>query len=195
MIDLSFIVSAYDRPWLLTCCLASLRSQTHQNIEVIVTDNGDDVANVAEHRAACAYFGATHIRTEGPTCYHSAEVGAVKAKGEYLCFPSDDSYYVPTFAAEMLTMARDNQLDLAYCEMIYNPRGTVNHYHVLGVQPRLNMIDKTGFLVRKDKFHGFPGKPETAAPCGADGLFVDQMVNSVLGVRHQKHPGILVVHN
>ena len=39
-VDISYIVSCYDRPGDLIVCLGSLLRQTHRSFEVIVTDNG-----------------------------------------------------------------------------------------------------------------------------------------------------------
>src|SRR5208337_2687043 len=41
----SYIVSAYDRPDHLGCVLYSIKAQTDQSFEVIVTDNGGDERN------------------------------------------------------------------------------------------------------------------------------------------------------
>ena len=190
--DLSFIVSAFDRPDMLSCCLASLSVQTHKSIEVIVTDNSVDEAIRKQHQAACAQFGARYLSTQQKTCYHSAEVGAAQARGEFLCFPSDDSYYVPSFAYRMLREARERHLDLVYCGMVWGRPAPGSHYTLLLPQPKTNHIDKTGFLVRKSKFRPFPGKSD-GAPCGADGLLIEALARSC--VRHGLLADILVVHN
>jgi GT2 family glycosyltransferase len=191
--DISFIVSTYNRPEMLWCCLASLRAQTHKNIEIIVTDNATDIGVKATHRSACSLFDAQYIAANVLTCYHSAEMGVASASGTFLCFPSDDSYYVPTFAAEMLKVATERQASLVYCEMVYNPRWPMDTYRLLGAKPQLNHIDKTGFILRRDKFLGFPNKPESSMACACDGYLIDELVGQ--GVSHAKHERILAVHN
>lgn len=189
--DISFIVSAFDRPIALLGCIASLKLQTHKNIEIIITDNGD--SNIVcefnrDYVEIDDIFDVKYVETLGPTCYHSAEVGAQYARGRYLCFPSDDSYYCPPFAEEMLKAADLNNWDLVYCEMLHSFRGS--KYAVLGTEARLNRIDKTGFLVKRELFPGFPDK--TGGDCAADGLLIERLVRS--GIRHGKVDSCLVVH-
>lgn len=190
--DISFIVSAYDRPEMLLCCLASLACQTHQAIEVLVTDNSHDSVTQALHREHCNQLGATYIHTGLPGCYHSAEVGAQSARGTFLCFPSDDGYMVPTFAEVMLKDAREHNLDLLICGAVYGPRWSSERYHLMETAARLNFVDKTNFILRRSLFPGFPDKG-SGESCAADGLLIDRLVNQ--GVRHACIADVMVVHN
>jgi glycosyltransferase involved in cell wall biosynthesis len=192
-VDLSFIVSAYDRPEHLICCLASLALQDGAETEIIVTDNSNDPTTQAFHREYCEQLGARYIHTGLPGCYHSAEVGAQYASGAYLSFPSDDSYYVASFAEVMLKAAHERELDLAYCEMLYSPRWPGDKYRLLGVEPRLNKIDKTGWLIRRSKFYGFPDKGE-GQYCAADGMLIERLVADP-SIKHGFVDSCLVVHS
>lgn len=190
--DISFVVSCYDRPIQLLGCLAGLLSQTSSNNEIIVTDNATKgCPNQLQNESYSSLLGVKYINTEAIGCYHSAEIGAQSARGEFLVFPSDDSLYVPHFAEFMLKTAREQNLDLTYCEIVYSPRWPSESYHLMNVAPRLNSIDKTNFCLRKDKFIGFPDK--TPGACAADGMMIDRLVAS--GIRHGLAPGILAVHN
>lgn len=193
---ISYIVSAYDRSHLLPICLASLLFQTHTRSQLIVTDNSVDPLTIAGHRRICKEYRAQYINTRSISCYHSAEIGAEVAVGQYLCFPSDDSYFMPTFAELMLKAAYESDSDLVYCEMVHNEtplphRGT--GYRIRGVEPRVGYIDKTGFIVRRSMFGGFPCKPVIPAPSAADGALVELLINN--GARHKKIDDVLVVHN
>jgi glycosyltransferase involved in cell wall biosynthesis len=193
MTDISFIVSAFDRPEMLKCCLASLRVQTHRDIEIIVTDNSQDPDVRDMHYDTAYHFGAKYLATKASNPYHSAEMGAKIASGEYLCFPSDDSYYVPPFAAEMLKYGRFYDLDLVYCNLVYDGRWEGEPYFVMDVEPRLNVIDKTNFIVRKSVFPGFPDQPDAPVAFAADGMMIERLMKA--GVSHRKHKGVMVVHN
>jgi GT2 family glycosyltransferase len=193
--DISYIVSAFDRPKSLRCCLASLSVQTHQNFQVIITDNAEPGSfhqkwNEDIWREDIVL--ADYINTALPGCYHSAELAAQSARGIWLSFPSDDSYFVPHYAEFMLKAAREQSLDLVYAEQLYSPRWENEPYHLMGVKAQLNSIDKTGFFLKRSKFMGFPDKIANA-PCAADGLLIDRLVAS--GIRHGYAPGILSVHN
>src|ERR1019366_3091887 len=104
MPKVTYIVSTYNRPTLLRCCLASLAAQTDADFEVVVADNSPDFNITSQHQEVVADLRDPrfrHIDTDcvktciGWDCYHSAEYCARIAAGEWLCFPSDDSYYVP----------------------------------------------------------------------------------------------------
>lgn len=194
MPKISFIVSSYQRPKQLLCCLASLSVQTCQDFELIVTDNSfsDTAAYMAEQ--ITKMFRGRYTRTNKPSCYHSAEVGAQElATGEYLCFPSDDSYYVPTFVEQMLKQSLDSFYDFVYCDVLYDPRCGNGKYSVMDTKMKTNHIDKTCFLIRKDVFNslGFFAKTESG-PCTADGALAEMVAEKF---SHRKMEEVLVVHN
>lgn len=180
-----------------------MQSEPH---EIIVCCNHSDAKMIEAHRAITEHFGGKVYPTGrwGATCcYSSADMIVSKGivKGEWLCFPSDDSIYFACFSDLMLRAARQNNWDLVYCDCVYDPllrltdaytqaSGTRDRYGILDVKPRLGHIDKTGFLVKKKWFDGFPGKRR--GPSAADGLFIEELVNR--GIRHGKANGVLLVH-
>jgi glycosyltransferase involved in cell wall biosynthesis len=198
----SYIVSAYERPDCLTCCLASLKLQTDHNLEVIVADNGTDPVIKTCHRLLAEqdtrfrYVDSSKWASKSPgfDCYWSAEeiVERGIATGEYICLPSDDSYYTPVFQEAMLAKARAEDLGLVYCNMLYDRR-IGGKYSVLNVRPVSCGIDKTGFIVRRDCWIGFPNKPHTVTSSCCDGEMIEELVSR--GVRHGKVEEVLVVHN
>jgi hypothetical protein len=202
----TYIVSAFDRPRFLRGCLASLQVQTDPDFEVMVACNSPDpgmqlvqrdIVEPFDHRFR---FCDTDVMNAGPEgspawdCYWSAEwVVGNRAKGEYICLPSDDSYYVPIFQEAMLAKARAENLGLVYCDMLYDRR-MCGKYGVLEVHPIVDFIDKTGFLVRRDAWIGFPAKNTIElGPSKCDGEMIEELVRR--GVRHGKVEEVLVVHN
>lgn len=196
---ISFIVSAYDRPRQLACVLASLQVQTFENIEVVVVDNQRDYAVRHENETRVRNMVDRRMRyaaCECAHCYYSSEQGASLVCGEWLCFPSDDNYYVPAFAELMLKAAEltegNEGVGFVYCDMVYDPR-LHGVYSVVDVRPQVNNVDKGGFLIRRELFlevGGFPDK-ENGVVC--DGLLIEELVRR--GVRGVKAPGVLWVHN
>lgn len=92
--------------------------------------------------------------------YSVKEIGADKARGEYLCFPADDSQYKPEFVAEMTKP----ETDLVYCDWFFGKIGSS-----VKVLPQVGSIDIGGFIVRKsvwEKYRFFD-----KGSCG-DGMFV-----------------------
>lgn len=181
----SFIVSAFDRPHHLSCVLRSLQVQTEREFEVIITDNSKEQVNF-ETVFSIADNRFVYLSTQSTDCYASANRGAAQAKGDYLSFPSDDGYYVPRFLETMLQAA---PADLIYCDCVYDGYG--KKYEFWDAEPKLGLIDKGGFLVKREVFPGFNGAPE--GPCAADGWMIEQAVK--YGATTAKVPGILWIHN
>jgi hypothetical protein len=75
---------------------------------------------------------------------------------------------------------------------VYDARLT-GKYALLRQEPREGVIDKTAFLLRRDLFTGFPGKPVGDAPANCDGKLVEQLVSA--GVVHGKVDEVLLFHN
>ncbi len=206
MTKLSYIVSAYNRPEMLRCCLASLAVQTDQDFEVIVADNAPTYEQQKVNRRIVQLFDErfSHVDTDcvktcaGWDCYHSAEYVAAlySVKSEWLCFPSDDSYYMPDFQQKMIAALENQQTAFtyafAYCDWVSNYAA----YHAVIAEPRISRIDKTGFIVRRSVFSafGFPMKSkDTLAPIACDGYFIEKLIGE--GYRGVKVNEILMVHN
>ncbi len=193
---ISFIVSVLDRHDFLNACLASLYVQDGPK-EVLVACNSQNTGVIqACEMAAFQYdWRVFHTGLQGAkTCYESANMLAAQAKGEWLCFPSDDSLYVCKFSQVMIDAALRANADLVYCDCVYRKGETANpawkDHAVLSTQPRTGKIDKTCFLVKRELFLqiGFPKHPRG----WSDGALIDMLVSQ--GVRHTKAPGVLSVH-
>jgi glycosyltransferase involved in cell wall biosynthesis len=194
----SYIVSCYNRPDLLPIVLYSLKVQTDDEFEVIVTDNAPDKKTQNEHRKVVASLKDKrfrHVVTAGKTkvsdCYWSAEYGAKSAKGDWLCFPCDDCYYVPEFQERMLEIAALYAWKLVLCDAVY--RYNTKRYAVLNMRPNLGVAAKSSFIVARDKFPGFSLKPSTSAPCAADAAMINSLVGD--GVPYGTVQDVMVVHN
>jgi hypothetical protein len=185
----TFIVAAYERVLPLWCQLASLACQTVP-VEILVAENGQGEV-VGIHAAAAGQFGGRVIMTRENDCYLAANKVWQEAQGEWLGFPNDDGYMVPTFAEMMIRAAEKNGWDLVYCDTVYDPRLQGSQYSVLAVEPRIGKIDKTSFLVRRRVWEGFT--PHGGNWTLADGSTIEAMVKR--GVAHGKAPGVLVFHN
>lgn len=199
----TYIVSAFDRPKFLRCCLASIAVQTDPDFEVIIADNATKPVMGAWHQGIVDSLRdlrfrrintAQHATSPGWDCYWSAEwlVEHHEVKGEWICLPNDDSYYVPVFQETLLAAAAKNRWDFVYSDMLYDRRLS-GKYAKLDVAPWRGAIDKTGFLIHRKVWIGFPLKPQVPQPSTCDGDMAYEL--TVRRVRHGKVPEILVVHN
>lgn len=189
----TFIVSCYDRPTHLMCLLASLITQTRTSWEIVICDNSKDGRNHSIYNAFRELPGVFYVHTGQygcRCCYQSANCAAeMWAKGEYLCFPSDDDYYGPRFLELMLKYG--DGADFIYSDYVDDSCG--NECAVMHSIPALGHIDKGGFLVKRELFlaHKFAGPFGKDRP--ADGWLVEEL--AAAGARMVKAPGVTWVHN
>lgn len=199
---ISFIVSSWNRPLPLLTCISSLLQQDGQN-EIIVCDNTPEGANKEEIWVLCEKLKVKFYDTS-KQCppninagYKAQNIGARTAKSDWLCFPSDDCYYVPGFAKVMLDAALEMRWELVYCDMLYDPRynrvASEGVYAVVPVYPRLRFIDKSNFIVRSSKFPR-SGFSETHPNGYGDWEMINHLIKEK-NIKHGKAPGILMVHN
>jgi hypothetical protein len=206
----TYIVSAHSRPLALRCVLASLQCQTDPNFEVIVADNYPRSANFQANQQVVKqiqelweerfqYVNTAQYATDPAwDCYWSAEwvVNSGLAKGEFLCFPSDDSYYMPVFQETLVNQARLNNWSLVFCDMVYDRRMNGGKYAHFTTDVYSGRIDKMCFLLRRDAWIGFPDKPHgTPAPSDCDGKMIAQITRGTLHVPYGHIEEILCVHN
>ena len=196
--SISYIVSNYHSALSLLCCVTSLLQQDATE-EILIADNSTDPQQIqfVENMLSLSYkirridtskVCPTPTEQVAP-CYAAANEVAKEAKGEWLCFPSSDSYYVPGFARIMLDTADELGLEFVYADFLYDPRYNTTHYQVVQAYPRYRMFDKTCFIVKRDRFNGFPLKSN-----GADDYLLCAGLLEA-GVKHGKAPGVLLVHN
>jgi hypothetical protein len=164
--------------------------------EIILCDNSTDIASRDSNVWAAELLHCRYVYTGGmgepirSICYHSPSY--TEPEGDWLCFPSDDSYYVPRFAEFMLRAATENHWEFVYCNMVYDPRLHVQHYGVLDQRPVIGGIDKTGFIVTRRAFDavgGWPPHPNDFR----DGALAEKLVAA--GIAHGKLPDVMVFHN
>jgi hypothetical protein len=191
----TFIVSAFNRPTELKLCLLSLVLQTRIDWLAIVTDNANSSTYRDLNEEAVRWVGDDRIQhhytgDRANNCYASAEIGASIVAGGWLGFPSDDSYFVSEYLERMLEVEQD--LDCIYSDVLYDRR-LAGRRAVLSTEPREGCIDKTAFLVRREKFIGFPDQPADGSSSSADGKAIERMV--AMGYRMRKIDECLVVHS
>jgi len=197
MPELEFVVATYNRPAALRTCLSSLVQQTRQ-CRIVVVDNSPTHELQTFDRQLCNSLGVIHYDTHEFTkisgaiheydLYKATEIGVHRLSAPWLCFPNDDSYYVPWFAERMLAHAKEKELDLVYCDFVAGGPG--GHW-LMQSAPHLCQIDKTNFIIRREFFGGFNADAENYPQ--ADGLMIVDTVGR--GARHGRLDQILCVHN
>lgn len=202
--DITYIVSAFNRPDRLPTALWSLAVQSHRSFHVIVTDNAPDKATALKHREVVEtvrgfspdyrnrfsyLYTGDKIAVSDP--YWSAEY-AIKhfPMGQWLCFPCDDTYYVPDFGRRMLVAAHEGGYDMVICgDCVIGPEcnGEVGYKHWKMVPTH---AAKTSYIVRASRFPGFTHKPKYPGPAVADWALSGQIAN--VGILRDQ---LMIVHN
>lgn len=131
---ISVVVPAYNNaPW-LPRCLDSLLAQTHEDLEIIVVNDGsiDDTAAVLDgYAAAHSRIKAIHKENGGVTS--ARLLGAEAAEGDWIGFIDGDDVVEPEMYAHLLKNAHDHKADISHCgHQILFPDGRVSFVHNSG---------------------------------------------------------------
>lgn len=131
---ISVIVPAFNIQPYLSRCLESLCGQTHQNLEIIVVDDGssDGTGELLDYWAIRDNrILAIHQPNGGVTCARYA--GMKRASGTYIGFADGDDIVEPDMFAMLLSDAKRYHADIAHCgyQMVF-PDGHIDYYHGTG---------------------------------------------------------------
>ena len=113
-IKVSVVVPVYNVEKYLEKCLESIVEQTYQNIEIILVDDGstDKSGEILDRYAQKDNrITVVHKKNEGVST--ARNIGIESASGEYVCFADADDYLMPDYVEYLLTLAVDNNADVA----------------------------------------------------------------------------------
>ena len=113
---ISVIIPAYNTEAYLSVTLDSVLAQTHENLEIIVVNDGstDHTAQVIDAYAQRdSRIIAIHKENGGVT---SARLRGIEAAtGEYITFVDSDDYIEPHMYRQLLTNAQEHGADISHC--------------------------------------------------------------------------------
>ncbi len=112
----SVIIPVYNSEQFLDRCLKSIISQTLQDIEFIVINNGSNDGSLD----ICNKYAALDTRIKVVTKQHGGvasarNLGLDKAKGDYIGFVDSDDNISPDMFEKMLGLLNSHQADIAVC--------------------------------------------------------------------------------
>ncbi len=150
----SICITHYNRPALLTDCLASVRHQTYSNIEVILVDDGSTqpAARVFVDSLEDEFHakGWTLIRQENRYLGAARNSAARAAKGDYLFILDDDNLLLPDGIEKAVRIAQHTNADIvtSVMAMFHGPAGTDPTWPdrlrvFLGGAPLFGLFDNT----------------------------------------------------
>ncbi|HIU05689.1 MAG TPA: glycosyltransferase family 2 protein [Candidatus Coprousia avicola] len=116
MCKISIVVPVYNGAEHLESCLKSLTSQTMDDIEVIIVDDGstDGSLRVADKFSLVHPFVKVYS-TENKGPGHARNYGATQSRGDYLAFVDSDDRIEPDYCKAMYDKAITDENDLVLC--------------------------------------------------------------------------------
>lgn len=114
---LSLIIPIYNASSYLASCLDSLLSQSYQDFELILVDDGsmDDSPSICdEYAAKDERIRVLHEPHSGVA--NSRQVGLEAAKGMYILYVDADDQVDPCMIADMYQVAVDQEADMVLCD-------------------------------------------------------------------------------
>lgn len=103
----SVVIPTHNRPELLARAIESVRRQTHEQLEIIVVDDGsrDDTRRVVETFADARIRYLRHETSRGGGA--ARNTGVLAATGQFIAFLDDDDEWLPNKTEEQLRVLRD----------------------------------------------------------------------------------------
>ena len=129
----SYVVPTYNRVGFIEECLNSILSQTYKNIEIIVVDDGstDGTGDLIKEKYPTVIYLYNEKNKKIPC---SLNRGFRAAKGEFVCWLSDDDGIFPEKTEEQVIYMLENpQIDLSFTEYEIRWRGDASYTGKAGV--------------------------------------------------------------
>ncbi|UHO38632.1 glycosyltransferase family 2 protein [Chryseobacterium capnotolerans] len=116
---ISIIVPVYNVENYLTKCLDSLVNQTHQNIEILIIDDGskDESGKIIKEYAEKYPDKIKAFAKENGGLSDARNFGLDRADGNYIGFVDSDDYVTETMFEEMLQLAEKHQAGIVICNI------------------------------------------------------------------------------
>jgi glycosyltransferase involved in cell wall biosynthesis len=171
---ISVIIPAYNTEAYLSVTLDSVLAQTHENLEIIVVNDGstDHTAQVIDAYAQRdSRIIAIHKENGGVT---SARLRGIEAAtGEYITFVDSDDYIEPHMYRQLLVNAQEHGADISHCgfqilragreaQLFHNTGEMIVMDHTTGLSELItgNKVEPGLWnkLYRRSLFEGLAGK-------------------------------------
>ena len=145
----SIIVPIYNTEQYLGHCLDSIKNQTHQNLEIILIDDGstDNSGKIADDYAKKdSRIQVFHQKNAGQSA--ARNTGIKNATGEYISFIDSDDEIDQTFIESLLDGFTEDT-SLSVCGMHYKRLATssANDVYINPLRPRKQTESKKAYLL------------------------------------------------
>lgn len=117
---ISVVVTCYNHEKYIEECLRSIFAQTHQNIELIIFNDGstDQSGQIIEDLLTESPFAETHYFSgKNRGLAHVRNEALTKITGEFLLFVDSDNFLDRQHIEKLLAKLSVTQSDIAYCQL------------------------------------------------------------------------------
>ena len=125
MAKISVVVPVYKVEKYLRRCVESILSQTYENLEIILVDDGspDDCGKLCDEFAAIdSRVKVIHKKNGGLSSARNAGIAA--ATGTYIGFIDSDDYIAPDMYEKLCAALEENRADISICNYLYVDENT-----------------------------------------------------------------------
>lgn len=143
---ISVIIPIYNVAPYLRACLDSVLSQTYQNLQVILVNDGstDESEAIAKEYLRDTRFELISVTNGGLS--KARNIGLEKAKGEYIYFLDSDDYIAKGFLGEMISLAKEWGVEFV-CNDHIARFGASEIAYKERVEPRGVQVDSTSIIL------------------------------------------------
>lgn len=146
----SVIIPIYNTSKYLPACLDSVLTQTHQNLEIILVDDGstDDSSKIADDYAKKDQrIKVIHQKNGGQSSARNR--GLKEATGEYLCFIDSDDIIDKDFVKELLSPYKEKNFALSVCGMHYKrlKQKSAENVYINSLRPRRKTGSQKAYIL------------------------------------------------
>ncbi|MBT2616776.1 MULTISPECIES: glycosyltransferase [unclassified Bacillus (in: firmicutes)] len=154
---ISIIIPVYNAEKYLTKCLESVKNQTHQDLEVILVNDGstDQSSSICnEYAQKDKRFNVIHKKNGGVSSARNE--GLKVAKGEYIGFIDPDDWVEGCMFEKLYQLAIENNADISMCGY-YKEKvdGTVLNNIINSPVIELTPIESINNILNKNDYRGF----------------------------------------
>lgn len=157
---ISVIIPAYNAEAFVERAIMSVLTQSHENVQVVLVNDGSVDSTSQIVRRLCAdHDNICLIETENCGVSHARNVGLTHADGEFVMFLDADDVLLQDALAELLRCQKENGLDIVAASFISTDRmdGPVPEIHDSGA---LRVYKGKAALLR-----AIEDQPETYSSC------------------------------
>ena len=125
---ISVIIPVYNSEKYLAACLESVLSQTLQDFEVILVDDGSNDKSLSiclEYQSNHSNVKVVSKTNEGPGL--TRQRGIEESKGEYITFVDSDDWVDPTYLEKMYYVLVRNKVDLVKCNCVLHHGKSISY--------------------------------------------------------------------